>query len=61
MKKELETKELFQQIIKQLENKKIYLAIRGDDIYLIQNETFQKSKIKVGQLEISAKRSMTEY
>jgi len=55
-KKLLSTKELFQQTIKQLEENKIFLAIRGDDIYLIQSDTGQRHKIKIGQLEISAKK-----
>jgi len=56
MNKEANIKELFQQIIRQLETNEIFLAIRGDDIYLIQSETFQRHRIKIGQLEISAKR-----
>ena len=55
-KKLLSTKELFQRTIKQLEENKIFVAIRGDDIYLIQSETGQRHKIKIGQLEISAKK-----
>ena len=56
MNKELHIKELFRQIIEQLEGQKIFLRIIGDEIYLIQSETFQKHKIKAGQLEILAKR-----
>jgi len=52
----LSTKELFHQIIKQLKENEIYLAIRVDDIYLIQSETGQRHRIKIGQLAISAQK-----
>lgn len=53
---ELTTRQLFEQIITQLKEERIYLDIKGEDIYLIQSETFQKHYIKIGDLNLTAKK-----
>jgi hypothetical protein len=48
---ELTTKELFVEIVRQLEDNQIFFQVYGTSFYLVQNNTNQKHRIKIGQLK----------